>query len=60
MHFQLSIEEPSTHDMPGVVSNADHAHALQMFPDPRLVLGDLYEGNGAGKFGLWEAANSKL
>ena len=43
MHFQLSFEEPLTHDMPGVVADKDHAQALRTFPDPRLVLGDLYE-----------------
>jgi len=46
VHFQLSLEEPRTHDMPGVVSSAQHAQALQTYPDPRLVLGQLYEGSG--------------
>ena len=42
LHFQLSFEEPSVPDMPGVVSEADRAAALKKFPDPRLVLGPLY------------------
>jgi murein DD-endopeptidase MepM/ murein hydrolase activator NlpD len=60
VHFQLSVEEPITHDMPGVVADKDHGQALQIFPDPRLVLGDLYEGHGAGRLGLWERARPKL
>jgi len=32
--------------MPGVVADAQHASALQDYPDPRAVLGPLYEGDG--------------
>jgi len=42
VHFQLSLVEPATHDLPGAVGVADHQWALQAFPDPRLVLGPLY------------------
>jgi peptidoglycan LD-endopeptidase LytH len=42
LHFQLSLIEPDTHDLPGAVSYADRAWALRAFPDPRLVLGPLY------------------
>jgi hypothetical protein len=52
VHFQLSLLEPETHDMPGVVSTVQHANALRTFPDPRLVLGQLYEGDG-----LFEASD---
>jgi hypothetical protein len=38
--------------MPGVVSTVQHANALRTFPDPRLVLGQLYEGDG-----LFEASD---
>ena len=46
VHFQLSLLEPPTHDMPGVVSDSQHAEALRTYPDPRDVLGVLYEGDG--------------
>ena len=42
LHFQLSYERPTKPDLPGVVSEADRARALQIYPDPRLVLGPLY------------------
>ncbi|WKZ57237.1 MAG: peptidoglycan DD-metalloendopeptidase family protein [Bdellovibrionota bacterium] len=42
LHFQLSYRRPDRPDMPGVVSEADRAEALQLYPDPRLVLGPLY------------------
>ena len=42
LHFQLSLLEPETHDLPGAVSVADRSWALRAFPDPRLVLGPLY------------------
>lgn len=43
LHFQLSIEDPGKADMPGVVSEEDHQEALRIYPDPRIVLGALYE-----------------
>lgn len=42
LHFQLSHEKPHTCDMPGVVSEANRTRALEIYPDPRLVLGPLY------------------
>ena len=35
---------PEWEDLPGVVSNAKHAEALKIYPDPRQVLGPLYDG----------------
>ena len=42
LHFQLSLVEPETHDMPGVVSPENRLEALAKYPDPRLVLGPIY------------------
>ena len=42
LHFQLSLVEPKTHDLPGVVAPEDREQALLDYPDPRLVLGPLY------------------
>ena len=42
LHFQLSLIEPKTHDLPGVVSLGERERALLDYPDPRLVLGPLY------------------
>ncbi|MDP6985717.1 MAG: peptidoglycan DD-metalloendopeptidase family protein [Candidatus Thalassarchaeaceae archaeon] len=42
LHFQLSLIEPETHDLPGVVAPKDRGQALRDYPDPRLVLGPLY------------------
>ena len=42
VHFQLSWEDPGTHDMPGVVDPRARESALARYPDPRLVLGPLY------------------
>ena len=50
VHFQLSLVEPETHDLPGVVSSAQRKDALSKYPDPRMVLGALYPGDGP--FGL--------
>lgn len=43
LHFQLSWERPEVPDLPGVVRLADRARALRIYPDPRGVLGPLYE-----------------
>ena len=51
VHLQLSLTEPATHDLPGVVSAQSHAQALVDFPDPRMVLGPLYDGDAFGIFG---------
>ena len=42
LHFQLSLQEPEGHDLPGVVCPSERAKALKTFPDPRIVLGKLY------------------
>lgn len=42
LHFQLSFSDPGEADMPGVVSEEVHEQALQLYPDPRKVLGELY------------------
>jgi len=42
LHFQLSINEPETHDMPGVVNPENREKSLEKYPDPRLVLGPIY------------------
>ena len=42
LHFQLSLIEPKTHDLPGVVSSKDRIQALRDYPDPRIILGPLY------------------
>lgn len=44
LHFQLSVQDPGEADLPGVVSEADRDEALKRYPDPRLVLGDIYQG----------------
>ncbi len=43
LHFQLSVEDPGEADMPGVVAEQDRKEALKKYPDPRTVLGRLYE-----------------
>jgi peptidoglycan LD-endopeptidase LytH len=42
LHFQLSRIEPTEGDMPGVVAPGDRSAALQTYPDPRIVLGDVF------------------
>lgn len=42
LHIQISLLEPETHDMMGVVERENRLQALQQFPDPRLILGPLY------------------
>ena len=42
LHFQLSLEEPETFDLPGVVEKSEIKSALKKYPDPRIILGDLY------------------
>ena len=43
VHFQLSLQRPTTHDLPGVVAREDREAALETYPDPRLVVGMLYD-----------------
>ena len=42
LHFQLSLVEPNGFDLPGVVSLKSRDWAQRAFPDPRLVLGNVY------------------
>ena len=42
LHFQLSTVRPVHHDLPGAVSDGEHQRALDLYPDPRQVLGRLY------------------
>jgi murein DD-endopeptidase MepM/ murein hydrolase activator NlpD len=42
LHFQLSLEDPGRADMPGVVAPENRTQALRQYPDPRLVLGEVY------------------
>eukprot|EP00553_Chaetoceros_curvisetus_P003314 CAMPEP_0204620928 /NCGR_PEP_ID=MMETSP0717-20131115/6811_1 /ASSEMBLY_ACC=CAM_ASM_000666 /TAXON_ID=230516 /ORGANISM="Chaetoceros curvisetus" /LENGTH=285 /DNA_ID=CAMNT_0051635231 /DNA_START=192 /DNA_END=1049 /DNA_ORIENTATION=- len=42
VHFQLSIYPPASHDMPGAVSPLQRPEGLVQYPDPRLVLGEIY------------------
>lgn len=42
LHFQISLIEPKTHDMPGVVDPNFRNNALMNYPDPRLILGPIY------------------
>lgn len=42
LHFQLSVQDPGEADMPGVVADKDHEKALKRYPDPRIILGELY------------------
>jgi len=42
LHFQLSSKDPGEGDMPGVVTENNREEALKIYPDPRMVLGDLY------------------
>ena len=42
LHFQLSRSMPANHDLPGVVTLADRHQALNIYPDPRDILGAIY------------------
>lgn len=42
LHYQLSWNDPGEADMPGVVAESELEEALQVYPDPRIVLGNLY------------------
>ena len=43
VHVQLARRRPETHDLPGVVTRAERETALEDYPDPRSLLGPLYE-----------------
>jgi peptidoglycan LD-endopeptidase LytH len=42
LHIQISLIEPKTFDLEGVVARENRQQALQQYPDPRLILGELY------------------
>jgi murein DD-endopeptidase MepM/ murein hydrolase activator NlpD len=42
LHLQISVEAPVMCDMPGAVNEADIQAALLRYPDPRIILGDIY------------------
>lgn len=42
LHYQLSWKDPGEADMPGVVSEDEREEVLQIYPDPRIILGDIY------------------
>ncbi len=42
LHIQISITDPKGHDMPGVVSLKERESAIVQYPDPRIVLGQIY------------------
>ncbi|WP_083750028.1 peptidoglycan DD-metalloendopeptidase family protein [Rhodohalobacter halophilus] len=42
LHYQISTKDPGEADMPGVVSNEEYDEALKLYPDPRIILGDIY------------------
>lgn len=42
LHYQLSRKDPGEADMPGVVSEDEREEALHIYPDPRIILGDIY------------------
>ena len=42
IHIQISIEQPINNDLPGVVKLSDREQALISYPDPRLIVGQVY------------------
>jgi hypothetical protein len=42
VHVQISTVRPVTHDLPGAVRQQDRVRALQIYPDPRYIVGPLY------------------
>ena len=42
IHIQISLEQPTVNDLPGVVKLADRKLALEKYPDPRLIVGPVY------------------
>lgn len=42
VHIQITFEEPTEANMPGVVNLKDRKSALEKYPDPRIILGDIY------------------
>tara|TARA_B100000609_G_C17187361_1_gene420497 strand:+ start:352 stop:972 length:621 start_codon:yes stop_codon:yes gene_type:complete len=42
IHVQISVVRPEVNDLPGVVKLSERDDALQKYPDPRLIAGQLY------------------
>lgn len=42
IHIQISLSEPIDNDLPGVVRLSDREEALINYPDPRLIVGQIY------------------
>lgn len=42
VHFQISPDKPISHDMPGVCHVSERDIMLSRYPDPRIILGDIY------------------
>lgn len=42
VHIQITFEEPIEANMPGVVNIENREEATEKYPDPRIILGDLY------------------
>ena len=42
LHIQISLVEPISFDLEGVVARENRQQALQQYPDPRLILGEIY------------------
>lgn len=42
LHYQISVEDPGEADMPGVVSDEELEEALKLYPDPRILIGEVY------------------
>ena len=42
VHIQITFEEPIVANMPGVVNIGNRDEAIEKYPDPRIILGNLY------------------
>ena len=42
IHIQLALQPPPKNDLPGVVKLSDRDTALRQYPDPRLIVGQVY------------------
>ncbi len=42
LHYQLSVRDPGEADMPGVVAEEEREEALKVYPDPRILMGEVY------------------
>jgi murein DD-endopeptidase MepM/ murein hydrolase activator NlpD len=42
LHLELSVVDPGEADMPGVVSDDELEKAKEIYPDPKILIGDWY------------------